>query len=310
VNFSLTILGSSSALPTSKRFPTAHLLNVNERFFLIDCGEGTQIQLRRYKAKFSRINHIFISHMHGDHLFGLFGLLSSFNLLGRKADLHIFGPSEMKTFIDFFITHFSHSSTYKIILHSTGHKKKQLIYENKNLEVYSFPLKHRIPTTGFLFVEKRAELNLNKLAIEKYKPGISALAGIKNGRDLELENGKIIPNKDLTLKKWRNRSYAFCSDTTFYPKIAEILKGVDILYHEATFSQADATLATETFHSTARQAAEIAKMAKVSKLLIGHYSNRYKDTDILLNEAKEVFENSFAVSEGEVYNVDRYRESD
>jgi ribonuclease Z len=310
VNFSLTILGSSSALPTSKRFPTAHLLNVNERFFLIDCGEGTQIQLRKYKVKFSRINHIFISHMHGDHLFGLFGLLSSFNLLGRKTDLHIFGPSELKTVIDFFLIHFSHSMVYKIILHEVDHKKKQLLFENRNLEVFSFPLKHRIPATGFLFIEKDVELNLNKSAVAKYKPGVSDLAEIKKGHDLELENGKIIPNKDLTLNRWKRRSYAFCSDTAFYPPIIEILKGVDLLYHEATFAESDASLASETLHSTAKQAAQIAKMSKVSRLLIGHYSNRYKNTSILLNEAKEIFENSFAVAEGDVYDVERYRESD
>jgi len=309
VNFILTILGSSSALPTSKRFPTAHLLNVNERFFLIDCGEGTQIQLRKFKTKFTRINHIFISHSHGDHVFGLFGLLSSFNLLGRKADLHIYGPAELKKMISFFQDNFRHGEGFNIVLHDTGQRGKKRIYEDKNIEVFSFPLKHRIPTTGFLFIEKEPKPNLRKDIVKKYNPGIENIANILKGGDLELEDGTMIPHNDLILPKWKKRSYAYCSDTAFYPSIKKYIKDVNLLYHESTFSEDDKELAKETMHSTAMHAAEIAKMVNAGKLLIGHFSNRYKNIKILEEEARSVFPETFAVNDGDSFMLERCRES-
>lgn len=308
MTFSLTILGSSSAIPTSKRFPTAHLLNVNERFFLIDCGEGTQIQLRRNKIGFGKLNHIFISHNHGDHVFGLFGLISSFQLLGRKSDLHIYGPENLRSLIDFYKDNYMSEGDYRIIFNVVGHRSFQLIYEDRNIQVFSIPLKHRTPTAGFLFREKEAELNIKKEVIEKYKPGIEEIVNIKRGADLVLESGEIIPNGELTLPPWKPRSYAYISDTAMHRKIIDYIRDVDILYHEATFEAKDADLAKQTSHSTSLDAAEIAKAADAKKLLLGHFSTRYKQTDTILKEARKVFENSYAVEDGDIYNVERERE--
>ena len=307
MQFSLTILGSSSALPTSKRFPTAHLLNVNERFFLIDCGEGTQMQLRKFKTRLGKINRIFISHTHGDHVFGLFGLFSTFQLLGRKIDLHIHAPGEIKALIDFYTANFGGNLDYRIILHNLGFKHPMVIYSDSQVEVTSFPLKHRVPACGFLFREMPALLNLRKEAMDIYKPGIAEINDIKKGNDLVLHNGMIIPNHELTLPPWKTRSYAYCSDTGFYPGISEIVKNVDLLYHEATFSMDDETIATETMHSTSLHAASIAKMAQVEKLLIGHFSSRYKNTDLIIEEAKTVFPETFGVNDGDIFEVDRVR---
>jgi len=310
VKFSLTILGSGSALPTTKRFPTAHLLNVNERFFLIDCGEGTQIQLRRYKLGFAKINRIFISHIHGDHVFGLFGLLSSFQLLGRKNELHIHGPGELNEVIQFYQRYFGTEQSFRIRVHSLGYTRKMLIFEDDRLEVYSFPLKHRVPTCGYLFVEKEGDKNLKKEAIDKYKPGIENIRKIKIGEDLVLADGKIIPNAELTLPSWKTRSYAYCSDTSYDPELGEILQKVDLLYHEATFSKDDEELANITGHSSSVQAAKVAKESRAGKLLIGHFSSRYKSPEILLNEAREIFKNTFAVEDGDEYELIRERLED
>lgn len=307
MKFSVTILGSSSAMPTSKRFPTAHLLNVNERFYLIDCGEGTQIQLRKFHLPVARINHIFISHIHGDHVFGLYGLFSTFQLLGRKNDLHVFGPGELNELVNFYIRYFGNQQSYKIIVHSVGYSRKMLIYEDARIEVFSFPLEHRIPSCGFLFREKKSELNLRKESIDKYRPGIENIHKIKKGEDYITPEGNRIPNAELTLPAWKSRSYAYCSDTAYSTSLPEIVKNVDLLYHEATFSSEDKELATKTMHSTAEQAAMIASEAAVSKLLIGHFSSRYKSPDLLQDEARMVFGNTFAVNDGDIFEVERIR---
>ncbi len=309
LTFSLTILGSSSALPRSDRFPTAHLLNVNERFFLIDCGEGTQIQLRRFKQRFGKINHIFISHLHGDHMFGLFGILSSFHLLGRKNDLTIFGPAGLESIIKFYKTHFSAGEGFNIRIIISGSRGLKKILENDKIEVYSFPLKHRITTFGYLFREKPVDLNLKKEALDIYKPSIEEVVQIKKGMDLKLHSGEIIPNRELTLPPWKTRSYAFCSDTAYSEKIVDYIKNVDLLYHEATFEHKDHELAKSTLHSTSKEAASIAKKAKVKKLIVGHYSSRYKEYDTLVNEAQEVFANTFGANDGDVFEVERKRET-
>ncbi len=294
-------------MPTSKRFPTAHLLNVNERFFLIDCGEGTQIQLRRYKLGFAKINRVFISHIHGDHVFGIFGLLSSFQLMGRKNELHIHGPGEIMEVIKFYEKYFGVQQSYRIIVHPLGYTRKMIIFEDEKIEVFSFPLKHRVPTCGFLFREKPAELNLKKEAIDQYKPGIENIHKIKKGADLELTDGSIIPNSLLTLPPWKVRSYAYCSDTSFDLQLAEVLQEVDLLYHEATFSREDEELANTTGHSSSIQAAKIALACKAGKLLIGHFSSRYKSPEILMMEAREIFANTDAVNDGDVFEVKRER---
>ena len=307
MQFSLTILGSSSALPTSKRFPTAHLLNVNERFFLIDCGEGAQMQLRKFKTRFGKINRIFISHTHGDHIFGLFGLFSTFQLLGRKLDLHIHAPGELKALIDFYTANFGENLDYRIILHSLGFKRPMLIYRDNSVEVTSFPLKHRTPTCGFLFRETPVLLNLRKEAMDIYKPGIAEIHEIKMGKNLILHSGMVIPNSELTLPPWKPRTYAYCSDTVFDPGIAEIVKGVDLLYHEATFSAADEAVARDTLHTTTTQAAYIAKMAEAKKLLIGHFSSRYKNIELIVEEAKSIFPETIGVNDGDTFIVERQR---
>lgn len=308
MNFNLTILGSSSALPTSKRFPTAHVLNIHERFFLIDCGEGTQIQLRRLKLKFSKINHIFISHLHGDHVFGLFGLLSTFHLLDRKIELHIFGPPEISILIEFFQSNFAEQLSFKIVVHAINLKTLKEIFHNKQVTVEAFPLKHRIPTLGYIFREHKKQPNIRKDMIEKYKLSLKDIIAIKKGADWRSNDGIIITNKELTLPSYIQRSYAFCTDTLYRENIVPFIKNVDILYHEATFLHQDKKIAKETYHSTTIQAATLAKKARVKKLIIGHFSSRYKDIDMFLNEARTVFPETYTADEGETYNIELVRE--
>jgi ribonuclease Z len=301
--FELTVLGSSSALPTSTKFPSAHVLNVHERFFLIDCGEGTQIQLRKSKTKFGNINHIFISHLHGDHVFGLLGLLSTYNLLGRKNDLHIYAPSGIEEFIDFYLKHFAQDNSFEIKIHTLKQRKYQLIFEDKLVEIFAFPLKHRIPAFGFLFREKTRLLNLKKESIGKYDLSIKQIQAIKSGEDIETSDGKIIPNSVLTLPSFKIRTFAYCSDTAIYEKIIEYIKEVDLLYHEATFLDKDKKLAKMTGHSTAVQAASIARKAQVGKLLIGHFSSRYKSNSEFLDEARSVFTETYEAEELQTYEI-------
>lgn len=305
--FSVTILGSSSALPTSERFPTAHLLNANERFFLIDCGEGTQIQLRKFKIRFGKINHIFISHLHGDHIFGIFGLISSFSLIGRSATLHIFGPEQIEELILDHLKYFQNELSFDISIHKFQHRRSALIYHDPKIEVMTIPLKHRIPSCGFLFREKQVPRNIKKEMVEKYSIPIKDIVKIKNGADYETSNGIIIPNSELTLPPFLTRSYAYCSDTAYSEDIVDIVKSVDLLYHEATFLQKDEDLAAETLHSTSKQAAEIAVKANAGKLIIGHFSSRYKNYDAFEKEAQEVFPETKAVMDGDVFSVNRVR---
>ncbi|NOY37781.1 MAG: ribonuclease Z [Chlorobi bacterium] len=303
MSFALTILGSSSALPTSERFPTAQVLNVQERFFLIDCGEGTQIQLRKFKVRLGRLNHIFISHLHGDHVFGLFGLLSSLGLTGREHDLHIFGPADLEQVVLKHLKMFDIHLPYKVIFYPLDCRKSGIIYEDRKVEVYGFPLKHRIPTCGFLFREKER--------LRKFKPGIfetfdipvAYRKGIQNGQDFTMPDGNVIANETLTYAGPAPRSYAFCSDTLYNRGIVSRIRGVDMLYHEATFSDADETRAAETGHSTARQAAKLAREAGVGKLIIGHFSARYKDLGVLLKEAREEFAETYIAEDGETFSL-------
>ena len=303
MNFDLTILGSGSALPTSRRYSTAHALNVHERFFLIDCGEGTQIQIRKAKIKLSRINHIFISHLHGDHVFGLYGLLSTFNLLGRRADLYIFGPADIRKILDFYTDQFSEGMQYKIIIVPHTTRVYNLIFENKSMEVYAFPLKHRVPAWGYRFQEKEKIPNIRKDRIRQLNLSVKDIKFIKDGNDFVTTDGTLIPNNELVLIPPKPRSFAFCSDTAYYERIVKWIEGVDLLYHEATFANSERKIAKQTAHSTAQQAASIAKKAGVKKLLIGHFSNRYKDLDILLKEAREIFPETFLAEDLENHPV-------
>jgi ribonuclease Z len=302
--FEVTILGSSSALPTSDRYPTAQVLNVLGRFFLIDCGEGTQIQIRRNKIGFGKINHIFISHLHGDHYYGLIGLISTFNLLGRKNDLHIYSPSELKDLIQPQIDFIKGEMQFKIVFHPLDFKKPRQIYADKKLEVISFPVKHSISTSGFLFREVQKQPNIKKELLEFYNIPIAEIKNIKSGKDFTTTEGEIIPHDKLTTPPLKPRSYAFCTDTAFYPQIIEIIKGVDLLYHEATFTEEMKDFAHSTLHSTAKEAAEIATLAGAKKLIIGHFSARYQNVTPLLNEAKSVFKNTVIANEGETYSIE------
>ncbi len=308
MQFSVTILGSSSALPTSERFPTAHLLIVNEHFFLIDCGEGTQMQLRKYRIRIGKINHIFISHLHGDHIFGLFGLISSFSLLGRTTPLHIYGTDLLEELVLDHLKYFKNELTFDIKFHRIQCGRSSRIFENKKVEVITLPLVHRVPTCGFLFKEKPKERNIRKEMITRYDLSIKEILRIKMGEDFKTSDGRIIPNKELTLPPPKPRSYAYCSDTLPTERILPLIKGADLFYHETTFSNVDKELARITLHSTAKEAAELAVKAGVKKLLIGHFSSRYKDIKQLESEAREVFSNTVAVNDGERYEIELTRE--
>lgn len=303
MTFELTVLGSSSALPTSSKFPTAQVLNVQERFFLIDCGEGTQVQLRRAKIRIGKINHIFISHLHGDHIFGLFGLLSSYALMGRKNTLHIYGHSDIKKIIAFYLQQFSPNNPFEIEIHPIIKRDIQLIFEDNVVTVHAFPLKHRIPTFGYLFKEKDRLRNIKKSSLELYHPTIAQIREIKEGHDLITPEGKIIPNLELTENPFRSRSYAFCSDTAIYERIIPWIKNVDLLYHEATFMNKDRSLAKLTGHSTAAQAANIGLRAGAQKLLIGHFSSRYEDVRELLTEALQIMSESYVAEELKTFRI-------
>lgn len=309
MRFELTILGSSSALPTSERNLTAHLLNVYERFFLIDCGEGTQMQLRRNRIKFGRINHIFISHIHGDHIYGLFGLLSSLNLLDRSEDLHIYAHEPLRKGIRYIIRNYEGKFNYAIRFHPLDEGQQQKIYEDLRVEVYSFPLKHKIPSAGFLFLEKPRELNIRKGYVKKYGIPVSKIHEIKNGADYRTEQGEHIPNHRLTEPPYKQRSYAFCSDTAYWENILPYIQGADLLYHEATFADEHKDQAEYTLHSTAREAGRIARKAEVARLIIGHFSARYKEEQIttLVNEAREEFGETLPAHDGMVYSIEPYR---
>lgn len=307
MSFKLTILGSSAALPTSKRFPTAHLLQAGGRFFLIDCGEGTQIRLRQFGINPSKIQHIFISHLHGDHVFGLFGLLSTLGMMGRKLPLHLYGPQALEEYMQSYYGIFG-PLPFELVITSPA-EDMDFIFESEKLSIKAIPLKHRTPAYGYLFKEKQKPLNVIKEQIGAYGLGIADLVKVKRGEDFITESGQVIPNNQLTLPPFHQRSYAYLSDTMFKPELAEQVKGADLLFHEATFSEKDKKLAALTQHSTAREAATLAKLAGAKKLLIGHFSSRYKDPSLLENEAKEIFEESFAVNDGDIYSVPAERVS-
>jgi len=301
--FELTILGCSSATPTSSRHPTAQVLNVFERFFLIDCGEAAQIQLRKFKIKIQRIDHIFISHLHGDHYLGLPGLLGTMHLLGRDKELHIYSPPGLKEIIT--ISH-HHSNThlkYNIVFHSIEEKSAATIFEDDKLSVETIPMNHRIPCYGFLFREKQRPKNIIKEKIEEYNIPVQEIPLIKDGKDFITQDGKIITNTELTTESPPPRSYAYCSDTIYNESYIEQIRNVNLLYHEATFASDMIERAKETHHCTAKEAGTIALKANVKQLIIGHYSARYRELEPLFAEAKQVFENTLLAIEGDTYKI-------
>lgn len=301
--FELTILGSNASLPSSERLSTAQVLNVLGRFFLIDCAEGTQIQLRKCKIRLGKINHIFISHLHGDHFFGLIGLLSTFNLLERKNTLNIYGPKKLKDIIDFQLKCMNQKLEYELNFVNLKYRNINLLYEDDKLTIKSFPVKHRIPTCGFLFREKVGLRNIKKEIISKYEIPIAKMQEIKEGNDYVTESGNIIKNIDITNDPPRSRSYAFVTDTKYTERIVPFIKDVDILYHETTFKSDYAKIAKQRSHSTTHDAANIAKLANVKKLIIGHFSARYKNLFELEAEAKEIFEKTELAIDGKIFRI-------
>ena len=295
--FEVHILGCGSALPTTRHLATSQVINIREKLFMIDCGEGAQVQLRKSRLKFSRLNHIFISHLHGDHCFGLMGLISTFGMLERTANLHIHCHADLQRILEPQIEFFCKGMPYNVVFELFNPGEQAVIYDDRSVSVETIPLRHRVPCCGFLFREKPTPNHIRRDMIDFYQIPTYLINRIKNGEDYVLEDGTVIPNARLTTPSDPPRSYAYCSDTCYLPRICEQIKGCDLLFHEATFATADAKRAKETFHTTAPQAAEIAKMAQVKKLVIGHYSARYEDESILLKEAGEVFPQTILAQE-------------
>ncbi|ODS88796.1 MAG: ribonuclease Z [Chryseobacterium sp. SCN 40-13] len=290
----LTILGFNSAIPTVNSAPTAQLLEMEERHFLIDCGEGTQVQLRKAKSRFSKINHIFISHLHGDHCFGLPGLIASFRLLGRETPMHIYGPKGIAEMLETIFRLTETHRGFEIIYHELSSKQSEKIYEDQRVEVFTIPLKHRIYCNGYLFREKQKPRHLNIKEIIKY-PEIETCDyhNLKLGKDFILKDGYVLKNEVLTTEPTTSVSYAFCSDTRYSEEIIPIIQNVDVLYHEATFLHDLSEMAQHTGHSTALEAARIARKAQVGKLILGHFSNRYQDLSVFTDEARKIFAETY-----------------
>lgn len=297
----LTILGCYAATPRTITNPTSQVLEIRNRMFLIDCGEGTQVQLRKHKIKFSSINHIFISHLHGDHCYGLIGLVSTFMLLNRVNDLHIYGPKGIKEMILLQLKLSNSYTSYGLFFHELQSKESQIIFEDDKVIVKTIPLKHRVYTNGFHFQEKIRERKLNVEAVQKHKIETCYFQNIKNGKDITLDNGEIITNDKLTFDPIPPKNYAFCSDTIFDETIIENIQNVDILYHESTFLESEAYLSTKTMHSTAKQAAEIALKANAKQLILGHYSTRYENIEMFKTEAETIFENILLADDGKIF---------
>ena len=304
MSIKLTILGCHSATPRANAFPTSQYLEINNRHFLIDCGEGTQQQMRKYKVGFTKINHIFISHLHGDHFYGLIGLLSTYGILSREKELHIYGPKGIKevTLLQLKVSK-SHAK-YPIIFHELKSKESELIFEDDKVSVKTIPLKHRVYTNGYLFTEKEKPLKLHIDNIKQYKEIDRAdYNNIKAGKDITLSTGEIILNSELTLPPKQPLSFAFCSDTVYKPDIVPIIKDADLLYHEATFLNDKEDLARKTKHTTSKQAAQIAKDANVNQLILGHYSGRYNDISLFKKEAKEIFDKTELAEPGKYFSI-------
>lgn len=301
--FQITILGCGSAIPTTMHNPPSQLVDMNEKLFMIDCGEGTQLQMRKFKTRISKLHSLFISHLHGDHIFGLPGLLSTLSMLGRTGDLDIYAHKEINILIKPFLIYMGKHMSFKINLFPLNPDSQELLFENNSIRISSFPLKHRIATNGFLFEEKETPRHILREMIDFYRIPLKLIPEIKGGADFVTSEGSIIRNDILTTPGTPPRRYAYCSDTAYAPEIVPYIKNADLLYHEATFAESELTRACETYHSTARQAAEIAKAADVKQLVVGHYSSRYNELGVLLKEATNVFPNTELAIEGKVFDL-------
>ena len=297
----LQILGCYAATPRTISNPTSQVLEMKNHLFLIDCGEGTQVQLRKHKIKFSRINHIFISHLHGDHFYGLIGLISTFMLLNRENDLHVYGPKGIKEIILLQLRASGSYTGYNLYFHELESKESELIFEDDTVIIKTIPLNHRVYTNGFLFQEKLGKRHLNIEAVAQYKIEKVYFDKIKAGGSVTLDSGEVIGNELLSLPPDPTKSYAFCSDTQYDESIIPFIKEVDVLYHEATFLESEAHFTEKTKHATAKEAAQIAKLAKVKQLILGHYSTRYGSIELFKTEAQTIFENVLLADDGKEF---------
>lgn len=307
MSFSVTILGSSSARPTPSRHPSAQLVNVHEQHYLVDAGEGVQQQMVRAGINPLKLKAIFISHLHGDHVFGLFPLLSTLGLYGRRTPLPIYAPAPLGEILECHRRYFDTDLPYETEWHEVRTTEHALLWENRTLEVWSIPLRHRVPTAGFLFREKRPPRNVDKFKIAKYNLTIAQIAAAKRGEAVELDTGEVLNNEELTYEPYKPRSYAYLSDTAWSPKAAELCRGVDLMYHEATYAAAERKNARLRGHSTTEEAARAALRASAGRLVIGHYSSRYKDEIVLVEEARTLFPNTCAATEGKTFTIEKQR---
>jgi ribonuclease Z len=299
----LTILGCYAATPRTFTNPTSQILEIKNRLFLIDCGEGTQVQLRKNKIRFSKINHIFISHLHGDHFFGLVGLVSTFTLLNRTTDLHIYGPKGIKEIIKLQLRLSNSWTNYGLFFHELESRESEVIFEDDKVLVKTIPLTHRIYTNGFLFQEKIGERKLNLDAVQNYEIDTCYYQKIKNGKDITLEDGRVIENEKLTFDPVPSKNYAFCSDTAYDESIIPLIENIDVLYHESTFLQSEENLAKKTLHSTAKEAATIALKSNAKQLILGHYSTRYENIVLFKEEAETIFSEVLLADDGKNFEL-------
>lgn len=301
--FRVHILGCGSALPTLKHNSSSQVIEIRDKLFMIDCGEGTQMQLRRSRLRFTKINTVLISHLHGDHCFGLIGMISTFGLLGRTAPLHIYAPKELEEILKLEISFFCTGLEYEIVFHNIDTTTANIIYEDKSLTITTIPLCHRKPCCGFLFQEKQLLPHLRRDVLDAYQISISQINNIKHGADGIAADGTVIPNARLIKPASPSRSYAYCSDTRYMPGLYKMLQNIDLLYHESTYLDADADKAALYNHSTAKEAAKVAKDANAKKLMLGHFSSRYDDENMLLDEAQLIFKNTVLADEMKVFDV-------
>ena len=302
MNFTLKVLGTASALPTTERYPSAQVLDVRGRLFMIDCGEGAQMQIRRAKVSFLKIEHICLSHIHGDHIFGIFGLLSTMGMLGRSTVLNIYAPASFAPVLEFFMTHFGDGVKYEINHVVLEMSEPEVVYENRTIELLAFPLNHRVETFGFIIREKMPPYNVKKDAIARYGLSVAEIGTLKRGEDVVRED-LVISVEEAAYRPYEPRSYAYCSDTAPFPELAQWVKGVTVLYHESTFPADMEEMAMNTFHSTTLQAAATALKASVGRLIVGHYSSRFPSVDFFLDELRSIFPASDLVHDGDVLEI-------
>ena len=303
MNFTLNVLGTASALPTTERYSSAQVLNVRGRLFMIDCGEAAQIQIRKAGISFLKIEHMCISHIHGDHIFGFFGLLSTMAMLGRSAPLAIYGPKGFLPVLEFFKSTFGEGILFDIDFTALEMSEPEVIYENRNVELLAFPLNHRVETFGYMIREKMPQHNVRKEAIAQYGLTLAEIGTLKRGEDVLRPDGQVIPNSEAAYIPYEPRSYAYCSDTAPFPQLKEWVKGVTLLYHESTFPAEMEEMAAKTYHSTTLQAAQTAKDAGVGRLLVGHYSSRFPSLDFFLDELRSIFPNTDLAHDMDVIEI-------